>query len=292
MAIAAKLWACTMYAGVAFAQHVIGARAGTVHFTAGEVSADGQPLRATPLVFPLLKNGQRVQTANGRVEILLGPAIFLRLAANGALRMVNTDLDDTRVELLKGSALVEVVEMTKRDRLEIRFGETRTEFKEMGLYRFDLDRSSLRVFGGQAEVRSDSHLVHAGRGKIVDLNPSLAISRFNPRETDDLHQWAAQRSFGLFASSPEAQEHQTHWEITPSGWSWNRDFQIRLYSPIVARAYQMKQAREAMEKAQYQKTLDQLRNSDEQRAQQQQLQQQQQAAPQPQQPAPPSTTKK
>jgi hypothetical protein len=42
----------------ASAQEVVSARAGTVHFTMGDVSVDEQPVRTTALNFPLLKDGQ------------------------------------------------------------------------------------------------------------------------------------------------------------------------------------------------------------------------------------------
>ena len=66
------------------AQHVVGARAGTVHFTAGAVTVDGQPASATEVRLPFLNVGQVLQTGEGRVELLLGPGVFLRLTEHGA----------------------------------------------------------------------------------------------------------------------------------------------------------------------------------------------------------------
>ncbi len=283
MTVAPKLALLFLCGGAAAAQHVVGARAGTIHLAVGQVAVDGRPVHTSPTEFPFLKDGQTLQTGNGRVEILLASGVFLRAGERSALRMLSTRLDETQVELLQGTALVEVVETTKGDRIEIRYGGAVTEFRRMGLYRFDLGENTLRVFGGEADVRLGDRMVKAGRGDAVRLENPLAISKFNPKKTDELHQWAARRSFDLFASSPEAQQHRTNWEMTASGWSWNRDFQMRFYAPKVAREYQMRQARDAREEAAFQQTLDRLRAQDlqaeQQRQQQAMKQQQQQQAP-------------
>lgn len=83
-------WIILLCANAAAAQHVVGARAGTVDLTIGEVSADGQPLRATQTNFPLLRDGRRIRTGDGRLELLLAPGVFLRLGERGALRMIQT----------------------------------------------------------------------------------------------------------------------------------------------------------------------------------------------------------
>jgi hypothetical protein len=70
-----------MCAGAAMAQYVVGARAGTVRFTIGEVSVDGRPGRATKTNFPSLKEGHAIRTGvHGRLELMLAPGVFLRLA--------------------------------------------------------------------------------------------------------------------------------------------------------------------------------------------------------------------
>ncbi len=126
MTAAGKFGMAVLWATVSQAQHVVGARAGTVHFTTGIVTVDGQPVDPTPLHFPLLKEGQTVRTGKGRVEILLSPAVFLRLGEEAELRMLSTRLEDAQVELLKGTSLVEVVEAAHGDRVRIRAGSTET----------------------------------------------------------------------------------------------------------------------------------------------------------------------
>ena len=281
--------ALLLTASLALAQHVVGARAGAIHFATGEVFVDGKPAQATPVNFPLLKNGQLLETGRGRAEVLMSEGVFLRLGERGALRMLANSLDDTRVLLQKGAALLEVVETSKNSHIQLQLGETRTTFKGMGVYRFESEPQELRVFGGQAEVFANDKKTAARRGKMVLLGPSLAVSKFDPDQAkDNLFEWAARRSFALFASSTEARRRRTHWEITITGWSWNRDFDMRLFSPVVAREFAAKQAQEQLEKA----NQERIQQQEEQRRQQEQIRQQQQPAPQqPQQPQPPPAKK-
>jgi len=196
------------------AQYVVGARAGTIHYIEGQVSVDGQPVRMTHLQFPMLQTGEVLRTGNGRAEVLLGPAVFLRLGEHGALRMLNTSLENTQVEMQQGSALVEVVEMPEGSDIHVMAGTARTGFKGMGLYRFEAGSNELRVFGGTAEVFAADRTAEAGRGRVVHLGGALSVSKFDPRKKDALHQWAARRSFLLYTSNLQARARRTNWEVT------------------------------------------------------------------------------
>jgi hypothetical protein len=198
----------------AWSQYVVSARAGTIHYIRGQVSVDGQPVRKTPGKFPMLDQGQVLRTGNGRAEILLGPGVFLRLGENGALRMLDTRLESAQVEVQQGTALVEVVDMPTGSDVHVVVGSTRTGFKGIGLHRFEAGSNELRIFGGIAEVVAAGHTVEAGRGKVVHLADTLAVSRFDPRRKDALHQWAARRSFSLFTSNVQSRSRPTNWEVT------------------------------------------------------------------------------
>lgn len=234
----------------AWAQYVVSAQAGTIHYISGQVSVDGQPGQKTPLKFPMLREGQVLRTGNGRAEVLLGPGVFLRLGEHGALRMLDTRLENAQVEVQQGTALVEVVEMPNGSDVHVVVGPTRTGFKGIGLHRFEAGSSELRVFGGHAEVSAAGQTVEAGRGRIVHLGDTLSVSRFDPRRKDALHQWAARRSFLLYNSTLQARSRPTNWEVTlvtpannklglPSdqdrAFVSNRDFGVMFYPPASMR---------------------------------------------------------
>src|SRR5688572_33465736 len=55
-----------------------------------------------------LNSGDRVRTAfDGRVEILLNPGSFLRMASNSEVELSNNSLSSLEVLLIKGTAIVE-----------------------------------------------------------------------------------------------------------------------------------------------------------------------------------------
>jgi hypothetical protein len=236
----------------AWAQYLVSARAGTVHYIRGQVSVDGQPLQMTPLKFPMLQEGQVLRTDNGRAEILLGPGVFLRLGEHGALRMLDTHLENAQVEVQQGTALVEVVEIPRGSDIHVVLGPTRTGFKGGGLHRFEAGSNELRVFGGQAEVVAANQMVEAGRGRVVHLGDTLYVSKFDPRQKDTLLQWAARRSFLLCSSSLQARSQRTNWEVTlvtpasnklgvptdqDRAFVSNRDFGVMFYSQAPPRAH-------------------------------------------------------
>src|ERR1022692_1271909 len=91
----------------AFAQSVISAHSGLIHYAEGRVLLDGRPVEVSLTAFPEVKQGMELRTEDGRAEVLLNPGVFLRLAENSSIRMVNNKLSDSRVEFLSGSAVIE-----------------------------------------------------------------------------------------------------------------------------------------------------------------------------------------
>src|SRR3954462_1876934 len=89
----------------AWAQSVISAHSGVIHYVEGDVSVDGAPVHTKFAEFQDVKAGQLLATAEGRAEILLTPGVFLRMAENSSVRMVSNALADTRLEVVSGSAL-------------------------------------------------------------------------------------------------------------------------------------------------------------------------------------------
>jgi hypothetical protein len=224
-----------VFAGTAWGQYVVGARAGTIQFTAGEVFANGRPVRATPKHFPFLEEGQALWTRQGRVEILLGQGVFLRLDRESSVRLTSSSLEDTRIDMEDGRALVEVVKLNKAAHIQVRLRNTITEFRGMGVYRFDLPAGELRVFAGEAGVSAEGKKVEVTRGKAVRCDSDLALSTFDLKNTDGLHEWSARRSFVTFFTQ---RLHQTmNWEIRFDGSAYNRDFDRKYYLRNAARAF-------------------------------------------------------
>ena len=96
-----------------WAQSVISAHSGVIHLTEGTVELDGQAVQSPAKLgeFVDVKTGQTLATKDGDAEVLLTPGVFLRLAENSSFKMVSNKLDDTRIEVLGGSAMVQVGEL-------------------------------------------------------------------------------------------------------------------------------------------------------------------------------------
>src|SRR5262245_52912637 len=85
-----------------WAQQAISARSGMIHYVEGDVAIDGTAIHPKFAEFPEVKNNEVLSTQEGRVEVLLTPGVFLRLAENSSVRMVSNSLTDTRIAVVSG----------------------------------------------------------------------------------------------------------------------------------------------------------------------------------------------
>jgi hypothetical protein len=218
-------------AGISQAQMVVSVKAGTIQYVVGEVFLDSKPLQLPQGGYHQMENGQTLQTKRGRLEMLLAPDVYLRLAENSSLRMEQNRLADTQLVFEGGSALIEVVQRLKGGQIRVHFSTGLVEIREAGLYRFDAGSGELRVYGGSALVSNGQMKAKAKSGRKIRMNTTLASAGFNVESVDELHQWAAKRSFDLFIVSPDSRK-QRHWEPVAMGWLFNFNYRARFFSEI------------------------------------------------------------
>jgi hypothetical protein len=219
-----------LMAGSAQAQYVVSAKAGTIQFTTGDVFLDDEQVLLSKKDYVQMENGQSLRAERGLAELLLGPDVYLRLGINSQVRMYRNQLNDIQLALDKGSALIEVVEKAKRSQIRIVFAAGLVEIKKKGLYRLDAHTRELRVYGGEAGVAKKNRKAKIKKGKMVRLNDDLESSKFDVGAMDLLHQWAALRSFILFADNPSSRTQQ-HWTYIDLGWLKNYDYRMSFRSP-------------------------------------------------------------
>jgi hypothetical protein len=182
----------------AFGQRVVAARAGTLYYTEGAVTLDGARVPTIlPNQYPQLRENQILETGQGRAELLLGPEAMLWLDHASSLRIVDTRLEDAVLELASGSAIVEVHGVRGNHRLRVIVNGAAAEMRETGVYRFDAAPARVRVFDGQAAVEGSAAL---RRGQEA-APPSAPAAKFDRKQRDDFHFWAAFRSLRLLADS-------------------------------------------------------------------------------------------
>jgi hypothetical protein len=197
------------------AQSVISAHSGLIHFSDGSVFLDDQRVEQKTGKFGQMNNGSELRTAEGRAEVLLTPGTFLRLGANSAIRMVSNQLDDTRVELLKGAAVLDQGSDTLADTsVTVLYNLDQVHIQKAGRYRFDSEPPQVKVESGQVQVMADGESVEAGAGYVVPFEGKLTARRLlndsnsnDPalrKPGDDLDNWSAERGASVAESNTDA----------------------------------------------------------------------------------------
>ncbi len=212
--------------GMAAAASGAVARPGTINYTEGQVTIDGTAVAAKNLGSAELAPGRVLQTGQGKAEMLLTPGVFLRLGDQSAVRMVSPSLTDTRIELLRGRAVLEVDMLEKENHLVVRDAAANVRITKKGIYAFDADRPLLAVYDGKAEAQVNDRPVEVGKGKQLPLDQPVELKpqKFDRDETDDLMAWSKLRS--EYLAEANASSVRTVVTSSPSwfagtGWYWN-----------------------------------------------------------------------
>jgi hypothetical protein len=200
-------WALTpLLALPALAQSVISAHSGLIHFADGSVFLDDQRVEQKSGKFDQIKNGSELRTGDGRVEVLLTPGTFLRMGANSAIRMISNQLEDTRVELLNGSAVLdEGSDTLANTSVTVLYNLDQVHIKKPGRYRFDSEPPQVKVETGDAEVTAaDGQSVEAGAGYAVAFEGKLAARKLLGDSNDGLDSWSSARDHSVADSNLQA----------------------------------------------------------------------------------------
>lgn len=120
---------------------------------------------------------------------MLNPCTQLRLGDRSALRMVSSSQTAARVELLAGSAVVQLDGGPKSGSVEMNLRGNAIQLARAGIYRFDADPPRLRVFNGQAAILGVGKL---STGHAVSFGG--AIGRFDLKAVDELQEWNDRRT--------------------------------------------------------------------------------------------------
>jgi hypothetical protein len=182
-----------------------------IHFADGAVFLDDQRVEQKAGKFDQMKNGSELRTQDGRAEVLLTPGTFLRMGANSAIRMVSNELDNTRVELLNGSAVLDQGSDTLANTsVTILYNLDQVHIKKAGRYRFDSEPPQVKVETGNVDVTAaDGKSVEAGAGYAVALEGKLTARKMlgDPslnKPGDDLGDWASSRDHSIADGNQQA----------------------------------------------------------------------------------------
>lgn len=181
-------------------------RPGSVNYVEGQAFIGTAQVSAGAIGTLELERDQTITTKAGKVEILLTPGVFLRLADNSSLKMISPELVNTEVELDSGRAMIEVVDIHPGNNIRIDQNGTSIKLLKKGLYDFDQTRCEFRVFSGSALVTADDRKVTLGGKQKVALDTgTLKALRFESRTCeDDFYSWSGLRSGYLSEASVDA----------------------------------------------------------------------------------------
>lgn len=199
---------------------------GTVNYVEGQVAVGGQTVTQRSIGTVQLQTGQVLETGQGRAEVLLMPGVFLRVGDNSAVRLVSPDLLNTRVEVVRGQAIVEVDEFLKGNNLWVMMNGATTLLDKQGLYDFNAATNLVQVFDGKATVQQ------ADRRKDVDKGHELVLTTWKTQHFDakaqaaqnPLYAWSNVRSEYVAEASMQSARTilvggNPYWY--GPGWYWN-----------------------------------------------------------------------
>lgn len=203
------------------------ARPGAVNFIEGQVALEGQPLAAGSLEGTEVGAGQTLSTGQGKTEVLLTPGAFLRLGDHSAIKMLSQSAADPRVELVRGEASLEVVQLGA-GRLEVLDGQGRASIERAGIYEFHAGQPSVAVIAGKARIEENDRSVELGKGRVLtwsgDAAGDAAKSAHERTGGGSLYAWSQERSQAAADASVHTAQalvacNPDNWH--GAGWYWN-----------------------------------------------------------------------
>jgi uncharacterized membrane protein YgcG len=213
---------------------------GTVNYVEGQAAIGGNPLNTRQNGYTQLQPNQSLTTADGKVEMLLTPGVFVRVGNNGAIRMVSNGLSNPTIEVIGGEVMIEVDRQTTGAKIDVlEHGATASVLK-YGLYRFNGDQGRIEVIDGQLQVTENGKTKDIGKGKAALVNgPRLKTVGFDRNAQDDLYRWSSVRSAYLAeANASMAQKIYNGYAPYPAydpyldaGWFWDPYFDMWSWMP-------------------------------------------------------------
>jgi hypothetical protein len=173
-----------------------------------------------------LEPNEVIDTGNGHAEMLLTPGAYLRLGDNSEVKMISPGLADTQVQLMKGSAMLEVDELFKENNMSVVVDGATTRVEKQGLYDFNTNPASVKVLDGKAVTYEGDQHVNLTKGHealLAEAQP-LKGQKFNKSqvEEDPLYRWSDLRSeYATNSNVAEANALMAEGGWWGPGWYWD-----------------------------------------------------------------------
>ena len=181
---------------------VISAKAGGINAVTGQVtmkpkgSSEWQLLNVTDD----LQAGDIVRTGSeGRVEMLLNPGSYLRVAEDSEFELTDNSLENLEVRVDQGTAIVEATGAESTElMINIATPHARMVIVRRGLYRVNVvpgDATQLFVKKGRVLLANSQTKVKGGKKVVFSANTfSVAKLEKADKQKDDFGEWSKQRA--------------------------------------------------------------------------------------------------
>jgi FecR protein len=217
------------------AQYLISSKAGFINRVEGKANLNqvGNSLEAISKASmgSQMNEGDSIVTeADTNVELLLAPGSYLRMSEKTEVRAVRTSLDNTRFDIIRGSAILEVGEIDKKVPLEIGTPRTVVTLNKTGIYRFDVVGNDVAIsvrqgeaFIGTREQAISGSAKKIGNNKVYrligDTQPETA--KLSSKIFDAFDQWSYLRSEQLVAANYSILQRSRSRSSMLSGWIYD-----------------------------------------------------------------------
>lgn len=198
---------------------------GTINYVEGQALLNGQPLGPGAAGYTVAQPNQTIQTQAGFVEVLLTPGAFLRIGHNSEVVVKSLGLANLQLQVVHGSAMVEVADLIKGTMMQIDMNGATTQVEKRGLYEFDANQQLVRVLDGKAKILETSTVKTIGKGDQLVLNSEKLKSHGFDKQTaeaDPLYVWSKARSEAeAQANVAVARNVETYGGWYGPGWYWD-----------------------------------------------------------------------
>ncbi len=198
---------------------------GTINYVEGQVSLDGQELSRQSVGAARLTPGHTLNTGEGYVEVLLTPGAFFRVGNNSEVRILSAGLAATQIQLVRGSAILEVDQLITGTNLSIVMNGTTAFIEKNGLYQFDAAQQAVMVLDGKATIQEAGGTVTLGKHDQVLLASNHPLKKrglpIKTVEAQPLYVWSKARSEDEAQASTNAASNANYYATAGPGWYWD-----------------------------------------------------------------------
>jgi hypothetical protein len=176
----------------------ISAKAGGVNAVVGRVmvTRTGQAPQLLTNKDDLVSGDIVTTGAQSNIEVLLNPGSYFRLGENSEFQFQDSSLDNLRLKLLKGSAIVEATGVDDMN-LDIHVVTSEADFTiiRSGVYRLNVQPNfaELLVRKGRASFGANRTDIVKGGNKVTFSHGAMARAKL-VKDKDDFEIWSKQRA--------------------------------------------------------------------------------------------------